>query len=103
MQAQHTITGQHLFSSAGDDIGEITDVVGAYDGDMTPRWLTVKTGWFSQRLVPWTIVVEGEDGYVTACTASEVKHAPKVPVHFEPAGDDLDELCDYYALRPSDV
>lgn len=99
----HTITGQTLRSAAGGDIGKITDVVGADGIDVAPRWLTVKTGWFSERLVPYAIVVEGEDGFVTDCTRSEVKHSPKVPVHYEPSGDALEELRDYYSLRPADA
>lgn len=98
-----TITGQHLYSAGGEDIGKITDVVGSDGVEMQPRWLAVKTGWFSQRLVPYVVVVPGEDGFVTACTADEVKDSPKVPVHFEPAGDDLDALRDYYALRPTEL
>ncbi|MDE0801891.1 MAG: PRC-barrel domain-containing protein [Acidimicrobiales bacterium] len=92
----HTITGSHLLSTNGEDIGEITDVVGSNGPDVTPTWLAVKTGWFSQRLVPFAIVVEDGDAFRTDCTPDDVKQAPKVPVHFEPSGHDLDELCDYY-------
>lgn len=98
----HTITGSHLYSTAGEDIGEITDVVGASAAmagpNLEPTWLAVKTGWFSQRLVPYDIVIADGDQFRTDCSAEAVKHAPKVPVHFEPSGHDLDELCDYYRV-----
>lgn len=99
-----TITGSRLRSADGEDIGEITDVIGA-DASMTPEWVAVKTGWFSQRLVPFAIVVEDEEHgeFVTAATLSEVKAAPKVPVHFEPNGHDLEQLCEHYRLRVTDA
>ena len=63
----------------------------------------MKTGWFAQRLVPSTIVVEGDGRYVTDCTKDEIKQAPKVPVHFEPSGQDLEDLCAYYRMPTTDV
>lgn len=93
-----TITGSKLRSTNGEDIGEITDVVGSTGPDVTPAWLAVKTGWFSHRLVPFAIVVEDGDDFRTDCTSADIKQAPKVPVHFEPSGHDLDELCDYYRI-----
>ncbi len=42
------ITGSRLRSADGDEIGEITDVIGA-DASLTPEWVAVKTGWFSHR------------------------------------------------------
>lgn len=93
------ITGHHLHTADGQDIGEITDVIGGEELDTPPRWLAVKTGMFSERLVPYDIVVESDDGdLVTAASKTEVKHAPKVPVHIEPAGEDLEELRRYYSL-----
>ncbi len=93
-----TITGSQLISTTGEGIGEITDVVGSSGPDITPAWIAVKTGWFSQRLVPFTIVVPDGDDFRTDCTPEDVKKSPKVPVHFEPAGHDLEELCDYYRV-----
>lgn len=95
-----TIVGHHLYGTNGEDIGEVVDVVGVRGTEMRPSWVTVKTGWFNQRLVPFDTVSERSDQLVTSCSAIAVKNAPKVPVHFEPAGDDLDELCTYYGLRP---
>ena len=94
-----TIVGHHLFSADGVDVGEITDVVGVQGTELVPTWLTVKTGWFGQRLVPCEVVAEREGRFVTRCNAEHVKAAPKVPVHFEPAGKDLDELREHYGLE----
>jgi hypothetical protein len=94
------IVGNHLYAHDGEDLGEIVDVVGATGPDMTPSWVTVKTGWFSQRLVPFGTVEDRARQLVTSCSAVAVKNAPKVPTHFEPAGDDLDQLRSYYGLRP---
>lgn len=95
-----TIVGHHLFASDGVDVGEITDVVGVHGTELVPTWLAVKTGWFGQRLVPCEVIDEQEGRFVTRCSADEVKGAPKVPVHFEPAGHDLDELREHYGLDP---
>lgn len=93
------ITGHHLRTADGEDIGEITDVIGGEELDTPPRWLAVKTGLFAERLVPYDIVRQADDGeLVTAVSKTEVKHAPKVPVHVEPVGQDLEELRRYYAL-----
>ena len=94
-----TIVGHHLHSRDGQDIGEIVDVVGVDGPDLTPTWVTVKTGWFNQRLVPYEAVEPEGEEFVTALDADAVKQAPKVPVHFEPAGDDLDQLCSHYGLE----
>lgn len=99
-----TITGHHLYSEEGDDIGAITDVIGSDAGlDGPPSWITVKTGLLTQRLVPFAAVEERGDQFVTSLSRDVVKAAPKVPVHFQPAGDDLDALCDHYGVRTSDV
>lgn len=94
------ITGHHLHAADGEDIGEITDVIGGEEIDTPPRWLTVKTGLLSgQRLVPYDIVVQRADGELaTPLSKADVKQAPKVPVHVEPVGDDLEELRRHYAL-----
>jgi hypothetical protein len=99
----HTIVGSHLISSDGEDVGEIVDVVGVRGPELTPTWVTVKTGWFAQRLVPFDMVDAQGDGFQSTCSAGDIKDAPKVPVHFEPAGDDLDELCAHYGLAPERV
>lgn len=94
-----TIVGHHLLAADGEDIGEIVDVVGVQGPELRPTWVTVKTGWFNQRLVPFEKVETRSDQLISECSAETVKNAPKVPVHFEPAGDDLDQLCSYYGLE----
>ena len=94
-----TIVGHHLYDPSGEDVGEIVDVVGVGGPDRSPTWVTVKTGWFNQRLVPIDVVESRGDDFATTCSADTVKKAPKVPVHFEPTGDDLDQLCDHYGLE----
>ena len=98
-----TIVGHHLYDADGEDVGEIVDVVGVSGPELTPTWLTVKTGWFNQRLVPFDTVEQQSDDFVTKVRAEDVKHAPKVPVHFEPAGDDLDQLCDHYGMQRQEL
>ncbi len=95
-----TFVGHHLYGCDGADAGEITDIIGVGGPDLIPAWLAVKTGWFGQRLVPFELVDEKGDRFVARCTAAAVKGAPKVPVHFEPTGFDLDDLCKYYGLAP---
>ena len=51
-----TIVGHHLYDATGEDVGEIVDVVGVSGPDLVPSWVTVKTGWFNQRLVPFEAV-----------------------------------------------
>lgn len=92
------ITGSHLYSSTGDDIGEITDVLGGVDEEEDgPTWVSVKTGLFSHRLVPYSLVEDRDGRLTTALDAGEVKSAPKVPAHVEPAGTDLEALQAHYA------
>lgn len=92
------IVGHRLYTEGGEDVGEIVDVLGLYGTDHSPAWLAVKTGWFARRLVPFRTVRERAEQYVTTCGVDTVKGAPKVPVHFEPSGDDLDALCAHYGL-----
>lgn len=94
----HTLTGSHVYSETGEDIGEVIDVVGRTGLEQDPHWIAVKTGWFSERLVPYDLIRERADQLVTPCSKDEVKHAPKVDVHLEPVGEDLDELRRYYGL-----
>lgn len=98
-----SIVGHHLYSSDGVDVGEITDIVGVDGTDLTPTWLAVKTGWFGQRLVPCEVIDRRDGEFVTRCAADDVKGAPKVPVHFEPAGEDRDELRAHYGLQSADA
>lgn len=93
------IVGHHLYDPDGQDIGEIVDIVGVDGPDLTPAWVTVKTGWFNQRLVPYNAVRSDGEDFATQCPAETIKSAPKVPVHFEPAGDDLDQLRAHYGLE----
>ena len=94
-----TIVGHHLFDPTGEDVGEIVDVVGVHGPDRNPAWVTVKTGWFNQRLVPFEVLKSQGEGLAAVCSAETIKKAPKVPVHFEPTGDDLDQLCEHYGLE----
>lgn len=89
-----TLKGKHLYGADGAEIGEVRDVVGL-DGS-APTWLSVKTGIFSQRMVPFTAVSESDDRLETELTARQVKSAPKVPSDVEPVGDDLDALRRHY-------
>lgn len=98
-----SIVGHHLYASDGVDIGEITDVVGVQGPELSPSWYTVKTGWFGQRLVPADVVDLRDGRLVTRCAASEVKGAPKVPVHFEPAGEERDALRRHFGLASADA
>ena len=93
------ITGHHLHSADGEDVGEVIDVLGGDDLEGPPRWITVKTGWFAQRVVPFELVEQRHDGeLVTSVTRQTIAEAPKVPVHLEPNGDDAAELRRHYAL-----
>lgn len=98
-----TIVGQHLYASDGVDVGEITDVVGVNGTDLEPTWFAVKTGWFGQRLVPAAVVEEHDGEQIVRCTAQQVKDAPKVPVHFEPSGEDRDILLEHYGIASADA
>jgi len=93
-----TLRGKHLFGADGADIGEVKDVVGL-DGS-APIWLSVKTGVFSQRLVPFAAISESDDRLETELTSGHVKSAPKVPSDVEPVGDDLDALRQHYRIEP---
>lgn len=94
----NSIVGQHLYGSDGIDVGEITDIVGVRGAELEPTWFAVKTGWFGQRLVPAAVVEHHDGELVTRCNAKDVKEAPKVPVHFEPSGDDRALLLDHYGV-----
>jgi hypothetical protein len=96
-QDMKTITGNHLFSSSGDDIGEVKDVIGG-GGPEGPSWLSVKTGLFATRLVPFELVEERGDSLVTDLTTDQVKSAPKTDSHLEPVGEDREALLSHYRL-----
>ena len=91
-----TLKGKHLYGAEGEDIGEVQDMVGM-DGE-APQWVTVKTGLLSKRLVPFTLIRETEDRLESDLTSDDVKSAPKVPAHVEPAGEDLGNLRRHYRL-----
>ena len=92
-----TITGSHLFSRSGDDIGEIKDVIGG-GGPEGPSWLSVKTGLFATRLVPFELVEQREDSLVTTISSDEVKWAPKTDSHLEPVGEEREALLAHYGM-----
>lgn len=92
-----TLKGKHLIGADGADIGEVKDVVGM-DGN-APTWLRVKTGVFSQRMVPFAAISEADGRLETDLTAGHVKSAPKVPSDVEPLGDDLDALRQHYRIE----
>jgi len=94
-----TVTGHPLYGSDGEQIGEIVDVLGIYDGADQAGWLAVKLSWRATRLVPEEGIEPHDDGFRTTFTKDEITRAPKVPAHFEPAGDDRDALCSHYGVR----
>lgn len=98
-----SITGQQLYATDGARIGEIVDAVGTHLNDLSPAWLTVKTGWRTKRFVPYRVVSERDGRFVVEHSADTVRAAPKLPVHFEPSGYDVDALCSHYGMHPLDV
>ena len=94
-----TVTGHPLYDPTGQKVGEIIDVLGVYDGADHLGWLAVKLGWRSTRLVPNDGIEPHGDGFSSPFGKDEIASAPKVPVHFEPAGDDRDALCSHYGVR----
>lgn len=94
-----TITGKRLFSSSGEDIGEVKDIVG--HGSEGPAWAAVKTGLLSQRLVPFSMIDQTGDQLRTDLDVDDIKSAPKVPTHIEPVGEDLDLLRAHYGAAAS--
>jgi hypothetical protein len=94
-----TVTGHPLYDVDGEEVGEIVDVLGIYDGADDPGWLAVKLGWRSARLVPNDGIEPHADGFRTPIAKDQISSAPKVPVHFEPAGDDRDALRSHYGVR----
>ena len=94
-----TVTGHTLYDSDGTKVGEIVDVLGLYAGADDFGWLAVKLGWRGSRLVPNQGVEPHDDGFRTPFTKDQISSAPKVPAHFEPAGDDRDALCSHYGVR----
>jgi hypothetical protein len=94
-----TVTGHTLYGSDGEKIGEIVDVLGMYGGADDFGWLSVKLNWRTTRLAPNQGIEPRDDGFVAPFTKDHVSSAPKVPVHFEPAGEDRDALCSHYGVR----
>ena len=94
-----TITGHALYDQDGETVGEIVDVLGVYAGADEHGWMAVKLSWRSTRLVPDHGVEPHGDGFRTPFTKDQISSAPKVPAHFEPAGDDRDALCAHYGVR----
>jgi len=94
-----TVTGHELYDTAGEQVGRIVDVLGLYEGADDLGWLAVKLSWRSTRLVPGEGIEPHGDGFRTPFTKDEIARAPKVPAHFEPAGDDRDALCSHYGVR----
>jgi hypothetical protein len=94
-----TVTGHTLYDQQGEEVGEIVDVLGVYNGADELGWMAVKLSWRTTRLVPDQGVEPHGDGFRTPCTKDEISRAPKVAAHFEPAGDDRDALCSHYGVR----
>ncbi len=94
-----TVTGSPLYGRDGEHIGEIIDVLGVYDRPDDFGWLAVKVSWRTKRLVPNQDVEPFQDGFQTPFTKEQIERAPKVPPHFEPAGDDREALCSHYGVR----
>ncbi len=94
-----TITGKDLFTTRGERVGEIVDVLGLYGTVHDVGWLTVKINWRLTRLVPHKGIEPRGDAFTTPFTLEEIRSAPKVPVHFEPAGEERDALSSHYGAR----
>jgi hypothetical protein len=94
-----TVTGHTLYDAEGEKVGEIVDVLGLYDGAEDIGWLAVKLSWRSTKLVPDQGIEPRGDGFSTPLTKDQISRAPKVPPHFEPAGDDREALLSHYDVR----
>lgn len=94
-----TVTGHPLYDADGNKLGKIVDVLGLYGGADDIGWLAVKVGLRGTKLVPNTDIQPGEDGFTTPFTKDQITSAPKVPPHFEPAGDDREALLSHYGVR----
>ncbi|MFP5322053.1 MAG: hypothetical protein ACLGIC_09415 [Acidimicrobiia bacterium] len=94
-----TVTGHTLYGRDGEKIGRIDDVLGITGGADEFGWLAVKLSWRATRLVPNQGMEPHEDGFRSPFPKDLVSSAPKVPAHFEPAGDDRDALCSHYGVR----
>jgi hypothetical protein len=94
-----TVTGSRLYDSDGKGVGEIIDVLGIYDSPDDFGWLAVKLNWRTTRLVPNQGVQPHGDGFQAPYSKDQIHSAPKVPPHFEPAGDDREALSSHYGVR----
>jgi hypothetical protein len=94
-----TVTGHPLYDADGKKLGKVVDVLGLSSGTEDIGWLAVKLGLRGVKLVPNTGVEPHEDGFSAPFTKDEITSAPKVPPHFEPAGDDRDALLSHYGVR----
>lgn len=94
-----TVTGHTLYGRDGEKLGEIVDVLGLYGGAEDVGWLAVKLGWRTTRLVPDAGLEDRADGFAVPLTKDQITSAPKVPPHFEPAGDDREALLSHYGVR----
>ncbi|MFP5578736.1 MAG: hypothetical protein ACLGIZ_10925 [Acidimicrobiia bacterium] len=95
----HTMTGNTLYDADGHKVGEIVDVLGLYGGADDLGWLAVKLSWRSTRLVPDAGLEERDGAFRVPLTKDQIASAPKVPPHFEPAGDDREALLSHYDVR----
>lgn len=94
-----TVTGHPLYDADGKKLGKIVDVLGLDGGTDDIGWLAVKVGLRGTKLVPDRDVEPRGDGFETPFTKDAITSAPKVPPHFEPAGDDRDALLSHYGVR----
>lgn len=94
-----TVTGHKLYDAEGEKIGEIVDVLGLYGGAEDLGWLAVKLNWRSTKLVPDQGLEPRGDDFCVPVTKDQISSAPKVPPHFEPAGDDREALLSHYDVR----
>ena len=94
-----TMTGNTLYDADGEKVGEIVDVLGLYGGAEDIGWLAVKLSWRSTRLVPDGGLEERDGGFCVPLSKEQISSAPKVPPHFEPAGDDREALLSHYGVR----
>ena len=94
-----TVTGHTLYGRDDEKLGEIIDVLGLYGGAEDVGWLAVKLNWRTTRLVPDAGLEDRDDGFAVPLTKQQIASAPKVPPHFEPAGDDREALLSHYGVR----
>lgn len=87
-----------LVDASGSDVGKVTDVI-SDSIDMTPRFLVVRVGRFgSEHLVPMDVIEEHDDHFVATVDKDQVKSAPRIHDHTEPASAEREALYRHYGI-----